>query len=618
MVFITIPLATLCSAANPITVQIVNDSSVGGQHVQDSDVYVLLTGKGVPSATGITPNVSTKLSALANDEFTLNSVSAGRITFSFNGPVAENQQPLDPSDRFDKVELTYPGAANLTAVDFFAIPFELETLDSHGDVLQKLTYYASADSIVKKLKALVPNSAPDPVVETPRNSFARILSPALSPDSYPDMQSYVKSVEHKKVTIKGTYVGPVAPSPNTYNYSGTFGSDGSITLTGRMGQPATPAQQPLTIDGSTLASAIYTDNGSYSVATATNNPQNVSNNDVYAAIYRDLIAGFDFGYVGGKYGDDSAMWYGTTPYHPPYACARRSNDGFYNQYAAVIAANSDAYGFPFSDRLQPVQAALNPGTSGDVATLRITILPDDAMDAPIIQFESATDNSITVRWGSVKSATDYKLNVSPPLPAKVFDAGGSTHYTISDLNPGTPYTVSVTASNGTSTSEAIPIVISTQGQAQKVTGAVTWNFIPNFTGKFPAGEEITFNGVTKDLPTTKNPALQFNSVHGIPGATNAYVFKWTKTEGSTQKLIYSSILYVDLQGTPATGNGAINQAAADTFMAANQHLPTYQNGVPFNLFLSIDPSIQRTLCIKPEPLLRSGNSQWRSVRAARD
>jgi hypothetical protein len=115
--------------------------------------------------------------------------------------------------------------------------------------------------------------------------------------------------------------------------------------------------------------------------------------------------------------------------------------------------------------LQPVQVGLNAiGSPQNVATLRITIMPDDMVDAPIIKSTSSDNNSITVGWGAISGATDYKVQVSPPIPAQTADAGTSTSGTIKPLSPGTPYTVSVIASKGTSTSEAIPVVSPQRGQ----------------------------------------------------------------------------------------------------------------------------------------------------------
>jgi hypothetical protein len=593
--------AVPCAAQQPIAVEIVNNSGL-----EPDQVYVLLTGDEAHllAVSGIQPNVSTKLHDLTNNQFTVSAISSGRIIFSFNGTVAANQQPNVASPRFDKVELTYPGAANLTAVDFFGIPFKLETLNGSGQVLQALTFYTSKDSLAGSLTAL----APDAVITTdgqPAGPFARILSPTASPSSYPGMQTYVNSVAGKTVTIAGTYVGAIGPSPNTFDYSGTFGSDGTITLSGTMTQPATPNSQPLTVAGATLASAIYTNNGPYTVTNATNNPQAVSNNDIYSAIYRDLVAGFDFGYIGGKYGSNSASWYGTTPYNPPYACARSPRDGFFNHYASIIANNSDAYGFPFSDLLALVQVGLNAGGTNNVAKLRITILPDDMVDAPIITSTFSTDNSISVDWDAISGATGYTVQVSPPIPAQIVNAGTSTSVTIENLNRDTPYTVSVVASNGTSTSEAIPVVVSTKstmGSLIPVSGTLGWNFVPNFTGTFPSGHTITFNGMSQPLPTTPNPGMQFNNVPGQPGQENAYVFKWTD---ENQDLVFSSILYVKLESCPTCPTigplltASIVMDSTATFLAANQFIPTYctpAENCPWNLFLSIAPGIQRTIC----------------------
>ncbi len=470
---IFLAMAAPSPAAAQVTVEIVNQSGVASDKV-----YALLTGNAI-SAQGITPNKSTKLSALTDSKFSLTAVSAGRITFSYDGAVPEDQDPNTPSARFDKVELSYPaGAANLTAVDFFGIPFTLETLDSNQNVLQRLTYYTSTKTLVAALLVLVPNAEITTNGKTGAH-FARVLSPVKLPAAYPSMQPYVSSVAGRSLTIDGTYVGPVAPSPSTYDYTGTLANDGTITLTGTIDPPPNPANQPLKINGSSLASAIYTDNGPYTVG---GKPAQVSDNDVYAAIYRDLVAGFDFGFVDGKYGSDSAGWYGTTPYHPPYACARTADDNFFNQYASLIAADSDAYGFPFADRLGNVQVSLNSA----VATLRITILPDDALDAPMISSTSSTASSITLGWTAVSSATDYKVGVSPPAAGQTFDAGTATKYTIHNLQPGTPYTVSATASNTTETSAALPVVVSTSGKVTPITGTVTWNFVRISPARFTA------------------------------------------------------------------------------------------------------------------------------------
>jgi hypothetical protein len=84
-----------------------------------------------------------------------------------------------------KVELTYPGVANLTAVDFFGIPFRLRTLSNGGRALGELAYNAPTDAIELSLLAIP--GARRALVRTTTGAFARFLSPQLSPTGHPTM-----------------------------------------------------------------------------------------------------------------------------------------------------------------------------------------------------------------------------------------------------------------------------------------------------------------------------------------------------------------------------------------------------------------------------------------------
>ncbi|MEI2716839.1 MAG: hypothetical protein V9E98_07565 [Candidatus Nanopelagicales bacterium] len=68
--------------------------------------------------------------------FTLDSVSSGRVWVTLGKPLNSSTFPSpDTSDvRFDTVELTYPGVANLTAVDMLGIPMDIETFDAGGRI----------------------------------------------------------------------------------------------------------------------------------------------------------------------------------------------------------------------------------------------------------------------------------------------------------------------------------------------------------------------------------------------------------------------------------------------------------------------------------------------------
>jgi hypothetical protein len=355
LISIAATLLAAPGASADMTVQIVNRSGVAA-----GNVYVMLSG-GSSSDGQLRNETAVKLSAVGQGKFTLSGFS-GRIYFSYGSPVTSAEPPSWPV-RYDKVELTYPGVANLTAVDFFGIPFGLQTQDGQGKLLGALTWNATTDTVEKALLAIP--GAGHALVQTRTGGFARILSPQLSPSSYPSFGQYIDSVKGTRLTVRGSFFG----NPfQTFAYAGAFGGGSATTLTGTITQNGGPtaAGHALGVDGSTLPSAIYTVNGPY---TWGGQVHHVSDNDVYAVIYRDLISGFAWGYWGGKYGNDSADWQGK----PPFQAARKSATKYatYNEYAAVVYKYSDAYGFSFSDTgPKKVQLPLDRAR-----TLRITILP---------------------------------------------------------------------------------------------------------------------------------------------------------------------------------------------------------------------------------------------------
>lgn len=356
LLFGVLGLVAAPGAEAAISVQIVNKSGMS-----NSKVYVMLSG-GSSSDGRLSNDVGTKLSALRGSSFTLDALS-GRIFFSYGSPVT-NAEPPRSQTRYDKVELTYPGVANLTAVDFFGIPFKLQARSRTGKVLGTLAWNAPSDTVEKALLRIP--GARRALVKTKSGGFARILSPQLSPSSYPSFTGFIRSLRRARLTVGGAFFG----SPfQRFDYSGPFGGAGTTNLSGTIAPRGGPRSrgQVLSVRGSTLSSAIYTVDGPYNWGGATHM---VSDNDVYAVIYRDLIAGFAWGYWGGKYGNNSARWNNK----PPFAAARRKKTKYatYNQYAAVVYKYSDAYGFSFSDTgPKKVQLPLN-----GAATLQITILPD--------------------------------------------------------------------------------------------------------------------------------------------------------------------------------------------------------------------------------------------------
>ncbi len=349
-------LGVFAASARALDVSVVNHSGRPADRV-----YVMLHGGSSADGT-LVNDVPRRLSAISGRQFTLSSLAGGRIFFSYGRPVTSAEPPSSDT-RYDKVELSVPGVANLTAVDYFAIPFTLQTLDAAGDPLGRLTYSAGTNKI---RRALMDVSAPGALVHTREGGFARVLSPQLSPGSYPSFYRDIRSMAGRRVTLRGAFYGTPYQE---FTYSGRFASDGSIKLKGTLATPGGPTTSGKTVavSGRSLPRAVYTVNGPFKVG---GKPARVSDNDVYSVLYRDLLSGFAWGYMGGRYGNDSANWWGK----PPFQAARATKKPYatFNEYAAAIYRYSNAYGFSFSDTgPKPVQLPLD-----HAATLRITILGD--------------------------------------------------------------------------------------------------------------------------------------------------------------------------------------------------------------------------------------------------
>src|SRR3954447_7315776 len=128
------------AASATINVQIINQSGR-----PDRRVYVMLDG-GSSSDGRLSRDVGTRLSSLRGHRFALTNLSGGRIFFSYGSPVT-NAEPARAPTRYDKVELTYPGVVNLTAVDFFGIPFRLQARNGAGRTLGTLAWKAPTNTI---------------------------------------------------------------------------------------------------------------------------------------------------------------------------------------------------------------------------------------------------------------------------------------------------------------------------------------------------------------------------------------------------------------------------------------------------------------------------------------
>lgn len=602
-------LASGESAPNNVTVSLVNDTdNTGG----DSNMFVLFD---TPKATGTTEGIEllknsgsagatatgVALSSLwpkgKSDQptlkspytgktrpvysFTVDDVDSGRLTFSYETPasILDGKAPTAAAKfRYDKLEITYfnntkSGGGNLTAIDFFAIPLQVEVIhwgDKEPDPLQTKSIYASTPTILKALKGLAPDRM-GPAFRNLSNgeyhfpvrdpfelsNFARVLSPNTiaaaskkgSPAPYPGFggaHGYLESLAGKTYALNGAQYGG-------YKYKAKFErlKDGGYLVhckgktTGALpaGLPAN-ADVTLHLPADKLDFFIYAtvaNKTSYSVAgfpfvdTTGSTAQakvKLANASPYGAIVGDIQAALNFGYPGGHF-DSSAThskeeqdidaYYASVllPYAYPYGGARIKNDGFYNPYAGLFYYLSDAYGHPYSDRL----AAASPLYSlkaGD--TVRITILNDHRLDTPLVKVMSAEQKRLHLTWPKIPGATGYTVELSPKPdqsqgPFKSQDKPIQAHV-ITGLKPGTSYLVSVKATGSDSGEAIASAVLPVQGVTHAATSSVTdatagGPDLPSF--KLSLGLTPNF----KDMSYTLNgQAVKFNedaSVYGVIG-----------------------------------------------------------------------------------------------------
>lgn len=500
--------------SDTLTIEIVNDSEQA-----DSDVYLLLTGNTVTYPSGTTapttvtlPQSTTgtatgsALSGLTSTgtlvsprtgntcdiySFQASAIVSGRMLVSFGTGVtyAQNTAPTaeELTFRWDKIEFGYPGSgADLTSMDFFAIPMQFEFLDDSGTVLACRTVYSSTATVLGELSALstamaqafqpaslppyLANPAATPPSPVP-SPFLRVLGPQTvlaangTPAPYPSFAGYLGTLaaSGQSYSVSGTAgVGAPAPQPNavSYDYSGSFTSDGNggyvLTLTGTTSAEPyglytdadgnTTAQQvpasltvTLALAADQLDTSIYGCGAqSFSVAPPSPLPSGLPKNwidyvanSVYATIAGDILAGLHFGYPGGVWGNAGSGWYSNPPTPYPFAAARASNDGYYDAYAAALYNLTDAYGFAYSDRGgRPSPYVPQPANA---TTLRVTILPDWRLDQPQLSLGDSSglpDGQLPLSWSAATAPTGFAVTGYQVTATPVAQSSGGIVQTV--------------------------------------------------------------------------------------------------------------------------------------------------------------------------------------------
>lgn len=376
-----------------------------------SNTYVTFIGGSLQATynggTAVNLNQSYKISDL-HGPINLTSYTDGRIFVSLGNGVAGTAAPemVNPSIpsyhvRHDKFELTYYGesnvnsVANLTAVDFFGIPLAMNTYRSGSPTpTDTLTYHVAADTLISELAPLSGNSSE--VLLTDNGNFLRVLAPHTTTLSgtphYLSLQPYIDAVKawqteaHAYTTIEGVYSragSTPATQTQDYFFRTTIEQDGSLKLVGG-GQKVGGGQwsgsdHTIHIAAAGLAQAIYLGNVAWTVDGQSGS---FADNDVYAAAVRDVLAGFNLGFMasatvdpntGVAFGAESSKFWWSSTQAFSYL---QPNHVYYNQYAQTVTSNSDAYSWAFSDRWSHVQASLY-----NAETLEIVVLPDAAVTA---------------------------------------------------------------------------------------------------------------------------------------------------------------------------------------------------------------------------------------------
>ena len=386
----------------------------------NQDVY-LRFGTATPVGTfnGVSLSSATSYLAPASSTttgLTLTDFSGGKMLFSLGQPLSSSlpdfQYQSGDSDwqiRWDKIELslfsdtTKVSVANLTATDFFGIPLKLETFGpGSGAPIDTLTWNVQTATIFSSLaqianhnpatfnNAIVPG-ANGLAIPTYGNILRVIAPSSLPPPAIGNYQSPQPYIDHVATNAIATHVtgqfsrdGGAGPTQTqTYDFQATIPTSGinagALVMTGS--GSVVGGGKTIIVAAADLATGIITENPPYTVNGAA---ANIGDNDVYAAVVRDMLAAFGFGFVGStetnpntgnRYIDDpTGDWYLPQPGQSvAYENAQPNNSGFYSQYAAIIAKVSDAYGFPFTDLIGAPLANINPNA---VDRVDITILAD--------------------------------------------------------------------------------------------------------------------------------------------------------------------------------------------------------------------------------------------------
>jgi hypothetical protein len=331
--------------------------------------------------------------------------------------------------RYDKMEISYTGSpydvADLTSIDFWAIPMKLKAYGPDGKVVATqhgLKPEVSAMSIYGALRD-VTNGAADVVTAT---NFARIIGPGSYPSPpglpaspYSSFESYLNYINKNLgpgtnkggfldglgggdiAVISGSFGGvggatDPAHQPQTYNVTASISESKFVTLTGKGSQvdEFSMTFQETSSDGTVVntllgPTGIYGANAKFELTVGSGSsskkyPPQTPQNDLYGWVAGDFLSGMNIGAIASTtmVPDTATTAFGALSSSEWFQASQSELFGnlqssstvdapLYNYWAATLQQNSDDYNFAYTDRFQPAPfVTLNPEL---VDTLEITL-----------------------------------------------------------------------------------------------------------------------------------------------------------------------------------------------------------------------------------------------------